>query len=718
MASERAKKGGGQERSIAEDASNLTAGVPGQVSSDGVAEPPTATSTGIQRGTNADWFGPLNPMQPTAPPEVAGRRLDFPSGYNLQQQPKAYQGIPFGVLRNMADSYDLLRTVIETRKDQMERMKWSIRPRDAKKAKNEKDVEQDGRIATLEKFFLRPDRRHFWGEWLRMVLEDLLVLDAPTIYKRRTLAGELYGLEIIDGATIKLVIDDWGRTPEPPLAAYQQALKGFPAVNYSTADILYRPRNVRAHQVYGYSPVEQIVMTIQIALKRQIFQLEFFTSGNMPEALIGVPETWTPDQITQFQDWFDNMLSGNLDQRRQAKFVPSAVGKTYIPTKETELFGKAEEWLARMVCFAFSISPQPFLNMMNRATAESAQEVAVLDGLVPLMAWVKNLIDTIILDEFDIHDLEFVWVEEDELDPKVESEIVMRYVEGGLLSMNQGLKRIGEDPRPEPEFDRPMMKAATGYVPVVETAEEKQAKLDAAAAIAGGEPGEGPPGLKKPGALGAAESPPAVDAVAAIGADKSNAAPKDASMEKGYNPDQPRDEDGKWSEGGGGGGGGGGGKKGGGGGKRTYSELKDERGKLEAEADKAIRAHNRSAKRMNAKGKPSKEMKDTYHRTMADKDKAISNLREHEDKWGSPLGYDIGDNSDLIDYKKFDQDNGLGAEDDDLQKRHDSAIREVERVAMRDPKKDDAVVTFGATADKKTIESVLNLAAKVEPNWR
>jgi len=51
------------------------------------------------------------------------------------------------------------------------------------------------------------------------------------------------------------VIDDWGRTPQPYAdadgaavfpPAYQQVLKGMPAVNYSARDIIYRPRNVRA----------------------------------------------------------------------------------------------------------------------------------------------------------------------------------------------------------------------------------------------------------------------------------------------------------------------------------------------------------------------------------------------------------------------------------------------------------------------------------------
>ncbi|MGC1862761.1 MAG: hypothetical protein WA733_17015, partial [Methylocystis sp.] len=79
-------------------------------------------------------------------------------------------------------------------------------------------------------------------------------------------------------------------------------LKGYPAVDYAARDIIYAPRNPRANRVYGFSPVEQIVMTANIALKRQMFTLSHFTEGNIPESLIGVPESWTPDQISRRGD--------------------------------------------------------------------------------------------------------------------------------------------------------------------------------------------------------------------------------------------------------------------------------------------------------------------------------------------------------------------------------------------------------------------------------
>src|SRR5579862_4925173 len=266
----------------------------------------TTSSGGIARGSGADWFGPLDPLKPIAPPDVAGRRFDFPPGYNLVTRPRAYEPVAF------ADAYDLLRLVIETRKDQMERQRWRIRPRDPKFKRQSAAVDADisARIAALEGFLQKPDGVTRWKTWLRALLEDMFVIDAATLYCQRTRAGQLCALQQIDAATIKRLIDDWGRTPQPYRddsgavvfpPAYQQVLKGLPAVDYSARDIIYRPRNVRAHRVYGYSPVQQVLMTVNIALRRQLWQLDYYSEGSIPDALIGVPAGWTPDQIKQFQ---------------------------------------------------------------------------------------------------------------------------------------------------------------------------------------------------------------------------------------------------------------------------------------------------------------------------------------------------------------------------------------------------------------------------------
>ena len=43
--------------------------------------------------------------------------------------------------------------------------------------------------------------------------------------------------------------------------------------------------------------------------------MQHYTEGNVPEALIGVPETWTVDQIKAFQTYWDSILEGSTAER-------------------------------------------------------------------------------------------------------------------------------------------------------------------------------------------------------------------------------------------------------------------------------------------------------------------------------------------------------------------------------------------------------------------
>jgi HK97 family phage portal protein len=386
----------------------------------------------------AAWFGPSAPLSPEAPASVAGRQFDYPVGFNLRLQPRQDEGTSFAELRGLADAYDLVRLVIETRKDQVEALDWAIRSRTGQGP--------DPRIAAVTELLRSPDREHPWSSWVRLLLEDLFVLDAPTLYVRRTAAGGLWGLEVIDGATIKRLLGPDGRTPRAPDPAYQQVLKGVPAVDYTVDELIYAPRNPRPHRVYGYSPVEQILMTVNIGLRRQVSQLNYFTEGNTPEALIGVPEQWTPEQIRQFQEYWDALLEGNLAARRHTRFVPG--GLKYQPIRETPLKDEFDEWLARVVCFAFSIPPTAFAKGTNRATAETAQGTALAEGLQPLLVWLKALIDRILSDVLGWPDLEFAWADRTAPDPQAQATIASAYVAAGIKTRNEVRAELGLDPIP------------------------------------------------------------------------------------------------------------------------------------------------------------------------------------------------------------------------------------------------------------------------------
>lgn len=391
-------------------------------------------------GNNPNAYFPAgDPLPPVAQEQAVGRQFDYPTFFNVGIRPKsgANDGVSFEQLRALADGYDLLRLVIETRKDQVAALAWTVKYKDEKR-------KADSTIDNIIKSLKRPDREHDWDQWLRALVEDLLVLDAPVVYPRKTLGGDLYSLDLIDGATIKRVLDDTGRTPLPPYPAYQQILKGMPAVNYTADELIYRPRNYRTNRVYGYSPVEQVIATVNIALRRQLHQLQYYTEGNIPESLISVPSNWTVEQIKTFQAYWDAMLEGNTAQRRHAKFVPGDM--KFQPTKDSVLKDEFDEWLARLICFAFSISPQALMAMMNRATAETAKESADGEGLAPLMRWVKSLIDFIIENVFGIADVEFVWDLKQELSPVDQATVHKTYIDAKVLTADEVRADLGRDP--------------------------------------------------------------------------------------------------------------------------------------------------------------------------------------------------------------------------------------------------------------------------------
>ena len=110
-----------------------------------------------------------------------------------------------------------------------------------------------------------------------------------------------------------------------------------------------------------------------------------------------------------------------------------------------------DEWLARVVCFAFSVEPTPFVAQVNRSVAETSREQSLSDGMSSLKNWVKALIDDVLARYMDMAAYEFVWKEEESLNPKEQAEIYAIYKNAGILTANEIRAELGKEPLPEQE---------------------------------------------------------------------------------------------------------------------------------------------------------------------------------------------------------------------------------------------------------------------------
>lgn len=416
-------------------------------------------------------FSPGTPIVPTDPQPI--RAYEFQPGTNYIYTPRAGEAFGFPALRSFAN-VEMVRLAIETRKDQIERMDWRIKVKDPRK----KRADADERIRRVEKFWRKPDGDTHFATWLRSSMEDLLVLDAPAFERRRSRAGKLVALDIVAGETIKLLVDQTGRRPKAPLPAYEQIIYGRPWNLLTTDDLLYIPRNRRPHKLYGYSPVEQIVVTVNTILQRQASQLFHFGLGNVPAGIINAPEGWSPDQIATYQDWFDARLSGNLGEKAKVLWGPN--GAKFQAFKDKPLSDEFDEWLARIVCYAFSLPPTPFIHQMNRATAESSDQTALEEGREPFLRWWKRIADDITAEDHDCPDLEWSWEISDDLDPLKQGQIDDIRLRNGSLNINQVRDRYGE--LPVPGGDQNRIYLATGAVELTDNDAAADVRQDTAEA--------------------------------------------------------------------------------------------------------------------------------------------------------------------------------------------------------------------------------------------
>lgn len=443
-----------------------------------------------------NWFSPFQPIWPFGPPYVnTPREWDYPVGYNLNFIPQRLALMQ--MLRGMRASWGVLATVVETRKDQLLRIPYTFQRKD-------KPRQSSVAVKEIQSFFRKPDGKLFYSQWARKLMDDLLVIDAPTIYFAKDRRGRPLAAEVIDGAMVFPLIDDAGRRPDAiseitglRQPAFQQIVKGMPMIDLDESEIMYVPMRPRADlPIFGYAPTEQILIESTEAIRKTFYQADFWLSGNIPDLMVTVPDQWGPRQIGMFQAHFDALLSGNLALKSKVRFIPGGMKPFDIKNANGEsLWSQRDETLIRLVCYGYSVSPTPFIKQTNRATAQNAQQTAEEEGLYPLMSYWKDvIIDPIIQEKFGYDEIEFVFLPTPEPDAEKQSKIHDLQIKNGSRSRNEIRNELGLEP--EPGGDVATIEIGNAVIPVEEAAAGNAMPILGGMGQAGGEGGKVPSGVK------------------------------------------------------------------------------------------------------------------------------------------------------------------------------------------------------------------------------
>ena len=382
-----------------------TIGGQGIVTGIGQAIPMDRPGVGPQGGFGA-MLGPAAPLLP-APIDVVlddsgralPRRYEFQVATNLNL---TQQEVPYGVLKSLAEQCDVIHRAIEIRVGDLVKQDWSfdlsenciatiMQEENCSHAKasrigREKYGEE---INRLQSFFKNPyvQSERSWSEWLTEALWQVFVYDQLCIYPRYNLGGAIIGFDIIDAPTIKILLDNRGDTPHPPLPAYQQVLWGFPRGEFvaspdSDGDFYNSPgkygefktdqmsvfiKNRRTWSPYGFSPVEESIPSATLYLDRQAWMRAEYQFGSMPTTFMKTTsQELSLEKLSGYERVLNERLTGSTAERHRIKVLPDGFDPIAMPTMDERFKSDYDEFIIKRIASIFGVAPSA-LGVVARA---------------------------------------------------------------------------------------------------------------------------------------------------------------------------------------------------------------------------------------------------------------------------------------------------------------------------------------------------------------
>lgn len=360
----------------------------------------------------AQTFAPGAPLEPIkgVTPAAGPRQWAYPIGINLNNVDRTLgiAGIPtFEQLRTLAMSYSGIGLAERTWCDLIPRMELQVTLRKHLKAQGMDDKDFQPEITKYKKRFEKPDGQDDYHEWLRKAIADQTQVDGLVVYKRRTRGGQLFGLDLVDPATIKPLLDERGRIPIPPYPAYQQYPYGVPGEFYRTDEMIYYRESPRTFTPYGFSRVERIMTIVNQALRKQQKDLARFTEGNIPSGIMEVPDTstWTPDQIDSYEQLWNALIAGNAQQQVRVKFTQP--GFKYQQLDPDDIMTEFDQFLFNVTlgCYGLSMADVGFTQDIHKSADEGQENMLYRRTLDPIAIAYGRILTSVIADDF--HDDRF-----------------------------------------------------------------------------------------------------------------------------------------------------------------------------------------------------------------------------------------------------------------------------------------------------------------------
>lgn len=354
-------------------------------------------------------FQPGAPLRPAIgiEPTKGARQWSFPVGYNIASLPRSTESTSFAQLRTISLLYDAVQLCEQVYFDIFGRLELHVGFEEGVVPDGESENDKKWRAvaAPAQEWLAYPDECTPVTDWMCASFRDVAELGQSPVFLPRNRKGEILRLELVDGVTIKPLIDDRGRQPRPPFPSYQQFLWGVPGGRYTSNQIYMLRETARSDSVYPISRVERILMRIDMGLRKQNLDLTRYTDGAIPEGWLfpaADNETeWTAERQEDLEQTLNSLLAGNDVRRVRLKVGPP--GAKFVNTRPADPQTDFDRFLMTIcaACFGLTLDELAMTETSNRSTGQTQQNVVYRRAVEPAARRFASFFTRIIKQKFD-----------------------------------------------------------------------------------------------------------------------------------------------------------------------------------------------------------------------------------------------------------------------------------------------------------------------------
>jgi hypothetical protein len=454
---------------------------------------------------SADPFGPGAPLTPAPINQrdprtgrAQPRLFELPISTNLNIATAPF--VPWKVLSDFAD-VPLPRKCIQRRKSVCELgFTVAVDPKAVARAAAAsgdaaRDVEAQLRkrymaeIARVSDWMENPDRKngYDWAAWTGQLMENRLVYDAVAVYPRRARGGDLFALEVVDGSTIKPLLDEGGGRPLPPAPFAQQILYGFPRGEFvadtvdvhgktmvpggmTTDQLLYERTIIRPKTPYGMSATEIALLDGILWMRRMGWLLAEYATGVTGAMLETAPEIdWDVTQWRDYAQGLNDMLRGDDAARLAYHLLPPGVKAVLSPEVAERYKPEMDLFLVKLVAGDYGLPASEVgfteAGALGASFHEGEEDILNRQTRLPDSKWIGSVATRLARQQLgmpSVLQIKVLGLESE--DEAAADQVGQNQFSTGRATLNEDRARRGEPPYGFPEADMPMVVTREGVV--------------------------------------------------------------------------------------------------------------------------------------------------------------------------------------------------------------------------------------------------------------